>query len=146
MWYYKRKKIESLLDFPKNSIGFVYKITNLLDNRIYIGKKILYNKTKKRISKREKLETKTRKTYVYIVKESNWKTYTGSCKELNEDIKKYGVENFKFEILDTACTKKYMTFSEAKFQFKHNVLENDSYNNNILGKLFTRDTKNCNDE
>ena len=34
-----------------------------------------------------------------VTKESDWKTYTGSCNQLNEDIEKIGKQDFKFEIL-----------------------------------------------
>jgi len=143
MWTYKNKKILSMADVPVGSIGFVYKITNLVDNRIYIGKKILFTSTRKKISKRKKAELKTRKVYEIVVKESNWLTYTGSSIDLNNDIEKLGKDKFKFEILEFACTKKYMTYCEVKYQFKHLVLENNSYNGNILGKLFNSDTENC---
>jgi len=66
--------------------------------------------------------------------------------ELNNDIKRLGLDKFKFEILEYACNKKYMTYCEVKYQFKHTVLENDSYNGNILGKLFNSDTENCHAE
>lgn len=145
MWTYKNKKIESLEDVPKETIGFVYKITNLTNNRFYIGKKIMYTTRRVKISKKEKALTKTRKIFKVVVKESDWKTYTGSSVELNNDIAKLGLNNFKFEILELACNKKYMTYSEAAYQFQHHVLENNSYNYNILGKLFPKDTNNCHD-
>ena len=36
-WYYNNELIEEL---PEGSVGFVYLITNLTNNRKYIGKKL----------------------------------------------------------------------------------------------------------
>lgn len=135
-WIYDNKEIISLDDFPTNCVGFIYKITNTINGRIYVGKKILFNSHRSTISKREKAITKTRKKFKVIVKESNWKTYFGSCKELQEDIKKYGEQYFVREILEFCHSKRYMTYCEVKYQFKYEVLENDSYNGNIMSKFY----------
>ncbi len=135
-WIYDNKEIISLDDFPTNCVGFIYKITNTINGRIYVGKKTLLNSHRSTISKREKAITKTRKKFKVIVKESNWKTYFGSCKELQEDIKKYGEQYFVREILEFCHSKRYMTYCEVKYQFKYEVLENDSYNGNIMSKFY----------
>jgi len=77
--------------FEPESFGFIYLITNIKNNRKYIGKKQLQFKKSRRL--------KSRKNRKVSYSESDWKTYTGSCRELNEDIEKYGKENFTFEIL-----------------------------------------------
>ena len=137
-WYCPFKEITQAV--VNNNEGFVYMITNLQNNKFYIGKKNFKITSKVKIGKKEKSETKTRKTYKEVVKESNWKTYTGSCVELNDDIKKYGLKNFKKEILRICKTKKYLTFSELEFQFLYKVLySNKSYNGNIMSKFFKRD-------
>jgi len=40
----KSKYYESIEDFPKGTVGFVYRITNKHTNESYIGKKILKHK------------------------------------------------------------------------------------------------------
>lgn len=135
-WTYDNREMTSLNDFPTDCVGFIYKITNTINGRIYVGKKILLNSRRTAISKKEKAKTKTRKKFKVVVKESNWKTYFGSCKELQEDIKKYGEQYFVREILEFCHSKRYMTYCEVKYQFKYNVLETDSYNGNIMSKFF----------
>src|ERR1017187_256892 len=90
-WQYTTPVIEG-------AIGFIYKITNLTDNRQYIGKKLQFFKTVKKA-----LKNRTNKRRG--VKISDWKTYTGSSKSLNSDIEKLGKENFKFEILHWCLNK-----------------------------------------
>jgi hypothetical protein len=34
-------------DFPLNTVGFIYKITNLVNAKFYIGRKVLFNNTNK---------------------------------------------------------------------------------------------------
>ncbi len=74
-WEYKK-------DFDtKNSFGFVYRITNKKTKKAYIGCKQYY------------VTRKGKKV------ESNWRTYTGSSKYLNEDIKKIGKKHFRFQVV-----------------------------------------------
>lgn len=140
-WLLKNKKITAIDMLPKyhELEGFVYKITNLSTGQIYIGKKSLFHTKKKRISAREKAETKTRKTFEYIKKESDWLKYYGSSKDLTADIKKYGIDNFRREILELCKTKKYLSYAEFAWQVKLDVLRTNSYNGNILGKWYNRD-------
>ena len=119
MWTYKEKIIEKIEELPENSIGYVYIITNLLNNRKYIGKKSLISiKTKLIKGKKKKIKT-----------ESDWKNYYGSNKELLEDVKKFGKENFKREILKCCSSKGEISYWEAKLQFNNTVLESDLYYN-----------------
>ena len=121
---------------PLDALGFIYKITNLLTGRFYIGKKSLWSKKRVKISKKEKLLNPTRKIYKEVIKENNWREYTGSSLVLNQDIEKLGKENFKKEIIQWCYSKRELSYSEVKWQFYYNVLEIDSYNGNILGKFF----------
>jgi hypothetical protein len=139
MWKFENIEITDIEQFPELTVGFVYKITDKETNKFYVGKKILmFTKTKK-ISKREKKETKTRKKTVKVSSESDWKTYYGSCKALLEDVKKYGEQRFKREILELCISKKHLSYCEIKWQILLNVLESNSYNENILGKFFRED-------
>ncbi len=139
MWKFENIEITDIEQFPELTVGFVYKITDKETNKFYVGKKILmFTKTKK-ISKHEKKETKTRKKTVKVSSESDWKTYYGSCKALLEDVKKYGEQRFKREILELCISKKHLSYCEIKWQILLNVLESNSYNENILGKFFRED-------
>mgnify|MGYP003637302100 CR=1 FL=1 len=79
--------------------------------------------------------------YKLVVKESDWKTYYGS----QTDIKKLLVEGKKDEferiILKCVQTKKQLTYFEIKYQMLYQVLEkpDEFFNDNILGKFFTKD-------
>ena len=138
-WKYLGNDITSLEDVPQGAIGFVYKITNTQNDKFYIGKKVFFITRKMKISNREKKKTETMKRFKYVSKESDWKTYYGSCQELKDDINKSDKSFFKREILQFCKTKKGMTYLELEYQIKYNVLENDSYNNNILGKFYKKD-------
>lgn len=117
-----------LCEVPKGASGFVYMITNLTNDRKYIGKKSFW-------SKRKDKKTKRRKT-----KESDWKTYYSSSDELKFDVRSTGKENFKREILYISRYAKAITFIEVKEQFVRRVLETkEYYNTNILGKFFSSD-------
>lgn len=144
-WRYKSKTVTTITDLPNHEFleGFVYKITNTLTGQIYIGKKVLYSNLKKRIGVREKAATKTRKTFHRIRKESDWQTYYGSSKDLQADIIKLGKDNFKREIIELCCSKKYLSFCEVAWQIKLDVLKTNSYNGNVLGRWYSRDMENC---
>ena len=119
-------------EIPENPYGFIYIITNNSNGRMYVGKKQILTKLK-----RKPLKGKINRRI--SIKETDWKTYTGSSKELNEDIKKFGIENFSFEILKFCENKSQMAYFEAKEQFDREVLIKEEYYNGIinlrLGKI-----------
>ena len=138
MWNYKTKKIDNINKIPKDSFGIVYLITNLTNGRKYIGCKQLFTKRKRKFGKREiaALTDKRLKKYEIVIKESNWLTYTGSNKDLNNDIAKG--HKIKKEILGFAKSKLQLTYMETKELFKNSVLESPLfYNDNILGKFYS---------
>lgn len=117
--------------------GFVYLITNLLNERKYIGKKFFWSHRSKKV--------KNKKRRKHTIKESDWKTYYGSCDELLADIEKHGKENFKREILSLHKTKGDTNYNEAKQQFIREVLETEMteglreyYNSNIMSRYFVK--------
>lgn len=132
-WIYKNKKIDNLDKFPKECFGFIYEIVHLQSGKKYIGKKQL-------MSNRTLPPLKGQKRKRKVVKESDWKTYYGSQKEIKELVKENRGEGFKREILQFCFTKKQLTYYELKWQFAKGVLESDDYlNDNLLGKFFKKD-------
>jgi hypothetical protein len=55
--------------------------------------------------------------------ETDWRTYTGSNKVLNEDIKVLGKSSFKFEILRICVKLSELKYQELKHQILYNCLE-----------------------
>jgi hypothetical protein len=148
MWFYQHSAVRCLQDLPdhENLFGFCYKITNVRTGSIYIGKKQFYTIRKKKLGKKERTADKRRKQYKVEVKESNWMDYWGSNKELQQDIEQWGTADFKREILALARTQKYLSYLEIKYQFAFDVLQQNTYNKNILGRFYSRDietTINC---
>jgi hypothetical protein len=115
---------------PKGMEGFVYIITNLTNNKKYIGKKHFWTRQKNKKTGRRKTE------------ESDWKNYFGSCDELKEDVKKIGKEHFLREILYLCPHKKSMSYYETYEQFNRNVLlSEDYYNTNIGGTFYMSESE-----
>ena len=111
--------------FNETSFGFIYEIKNNLTGKKYIGKKQCTNKIKKK-------PLKGKKNKRIELKESDWKNYTGSSKELNEDIEKYGKSNFSFTILHACMSKWELGYREIKEQLERDVILRDDYYNGIL--------------
>jgi len=146
-WYENMgiKEFKSIEDFPENSFGFIYKITNIITGKFYIGKKSLYHNIKKKLTKAELAEQTgpgRKSTTKTIQKESDWLTYWGSNKELLNDIKTSSNLSFQREIIKIAKTKKELTYWEVNYQCSYDVLLVNSYNDNILGKFFRKDLEN----
>ena len=117
-----------------DNFGFVYLITNLTNNRQYIGRKYFW---KFRTPKGKKRKVKS---------ESDWKNYYGSCPELKEDIDKLGRQNFSRTILSLHKTGGKTNFEETRQLFAHGVLTESLdtggpayYNSNILSRYFRKD-------
>jgi hypothetical protein len=144
MWLYNEKVIENIEDFPQDTFGFIYIVTHKPSGVSYIGKKVLYYNVKKKLTKKELAEQTgpgRKSATKVVVKESDWKTYYGSAKPILELIKGGKQEEFTREILQLVPNKKLLTYYECKFLFKYGVLEHplEYFNDNILGKFFTKD-------
>lgn len=130
-WIYENKEVLSE-NLPENAIGFIYLITNLTNNKKYIGKKLLT-----KAGTENKLLKNGTKKKVKCRKESDWKKYWSSCDELKEEVKKLGEENFKREILCFTYSMATHTYLENKYLYVNEVLESeDWYNSNISSKIF----------
>ena len=115
----------TVLELPETCVGFVYIITNLTNDKKYIGKKLARFKVTKKPLKGKK--NKRRST-----KESDWRTYWGSSDKLNEDVATLGEDNFTRQILYYCESKGELSYLEAKEQFDRSVLETDEYYNGII--------------
>jgi len=144
-WYYKGEEMTSVEDFPPLTFGFVYRVIHEPTGKIYIGKKVLQFNRKAKLTKRDLAlyegQSGRKPSYKRVVKESDWKTYYGSHKEILALIKDGKEDDFKREILTCVTTKKLLTYEETKALFLYEVLINpDKYfNDNILGKFFRKD-------
>jgi hypothetical protein len=128
MWFYNNQVVDSL---PDDCVGFVYLITNLTNNRMYVGKKLSkFSKTTYRVVKLKNGTKKRKKIRSKI--ESDWQTYYGSSVELLADIAQLGADNFKREILHYCNAKAVCSYLEAKEQFDRKVLESTDYYNGII--------------
>jgi len=121
-WTYNGSEITEI---PDEYEGFVYIITNLTDDRKYIGKKLAKFKTTK-----PPLKGKKNKRRGY--KESDWRDYWGSSDKLLADVEKLGKDKFTREILYFCKSRGEMSYIEAREQFNRCVLETDEYYNGII--------------
>jgi len=105
-----------------DSYGFVYLITNEIDQKKYVGKKLFWSSKTKTVKKKKKR----------FKVESDWADYYGSNKELQEDVERLGADNFKREILRLCRSKGECSYYEAKLQFEKDVLTSDEYYNSWI--------------
>lgn len=109
--------------------GYVYRIERINalpgEKRFYIGKKQFWSNIKLK-----PLKGKTRKRKVQ--KESDWKKYFSSSKDLQNEIKIHGPENFKRVILHVCESKWAMSYMETLEQLRHSVLFDELYHNGIV--------------
>jgi hypothetical protein len=118
----------------KNTFGFIYEITNTITGKKYIGKKQCKSKLKRK-------PLKGKKNKRIEIKESDWKEYTSSSTDLNEDIKKYGKDKFIFKILRACGSKWELAYFEISEQIDKNVLMREDYYNGIINVRIGRPPK-----
>ncbi len=122
-WLYRGKPVTE--EITNGFVGFVYIITNKINGRKYIGKKLFtFSKTKK------PLKGRIRKRRSKVV--SDWMTYFGSNKELSEDVIKHGPDNFEREIIRLCTTKSECSYWEAKIQFEMDAIIKDNFYNSWI--------------
>ena len=112
-WTYMNQEVTNISDFPDDTYGFVYKITHLPTQKKYIGKKILYFTRKVKLGKKDLKQYEgvvgRRPSYKLAIKESDWKSYWGSNKELQELVKTEPPENWEKSIIIACPSKKLLT-------------------------------------
>ena len=129
-------RFERLDDFAKGAVGFIYEI-EFNNGKKYLGRKALYHKRTMR-----PLKGKKRKRVKMV--ESNWKDYLGSFKNqgLKEKIKTGEIYPVRRAIITVCYDAWQMTYFETKYLFVRDCLLDDNYyNNNILGKFYKPERK-----
>jgi hypothetical protein len=125
MWTFNSEIVESL---PDECVGFVYLITNLTNNRKYVGKKLAkFSRTSTKTVTLKNGNKKKKKVRSKI--DSDWQEYYGSSIELNKDIELLGRDTFTRQILFFCKSKAECSYVEAREQFTRRVLESDDYYN-----------------
>ena len=120
-WQYNGSDFDEV---PKGMEGSVYLITNLVNNKKYIGKKHFWTRQKNKKTGRRKTE------------ESDWKSYFSSSDDLKADVKVLGEDKFLREILYLCPHKKSMSYYETYEQFTRNVLMSEEYYNTNIGGTY----------
>jgi len=144
-WIYNSETINDITEFPPNNYGFVYQVKHIPSNKIYIGKKVLFFTRKVKLGKKELEALGTvigrKPSYKLAVKESDWKTYYGSQKEIKTLLKESKTSDWERSIIKCVPSKKLLTYFEVKYQMLYQVLEkpDEFFNDNILGKFYTKD-------
>lgn len=115
-WIYNNEPLEEI---PEGYMAFVYCITNTVDGRRYIGKKLFkFTRSTKKKGKKVKKQV-----------DSDWKDYYGSNKELLGDVEALGKKDFTREILHLCKSKGEASYLEAKEQFARDALISENYYN-----------------
>ena len=126
MWLFEGKPFTS--DQAEEFVGFVYLITNKLNGKKYIGKKLF------KFSRTKKIKNSARRRHTKI--SSDWESYYGSNKYLLEDVETHGPENFTREILHLCKTKSECNYYELKEQMAVDaILRDDYYNLWVAAKI-----------
>jgi len=116
-WTYNDKEFTE--DLIGDNLGFVYEITNLENNRKYIGKKLFHSSKTKQVKGKKKR----------IKVPSDWQTYYGSSADLAKDVLSLGQEKFQRKIIHLCKSRGECSYLEAKEQFLNCVMERDDYYN-----------------
>ena len=118
-WYFHNTTDEFTEEHIGEAFGFVYMITHIQTGRKYIGKKFF---TKSKI---KQVKGKKKRSRV----SSDWMTYWGSNKKLQEEIKENGVDQYVREILHLCGSRSELSYWESFEIFsRHALLHNSFYN------------------
>lgn len=123
MWTYQGEVINKA---PEEYQGFVYVVTDLRNNKKYIGKKFFWKPKTLPVTKTRKRRVKTRV-------ESDWQKYYGSSIEVQQLVEQNGEEAFSREIIYLCKTKGDCSYYEAKHQFETDALLSDDFYNSFIG-------------
>jgi hypothetical protein len=122
-WYYDGKELN---EPPEDAFGFVYLIECKINGKKYYGKKLLTKAGYKQVKgKRKKIR-----------KESDWKSYFGSSKELLADVEIMGEEQFTRTIVRFCKSRGECNYYESKYILESDaIIRDDFYNDWISVKV-----------
>lgn len=103
--------------------GFVYIITDLDNQRMYVGQKNFW------IPKTRSIKGKKKRIKVI----SDYKEYYGSNLELQERVKLLGPDKFRREMLHLCSNKGSQNYLELREQIDRRVMETEDYYNSFVG-------------
>jgi hypothetical protein len=128
-WFFLNTTDEFTEEHIGDAFGFVYMITHLKTGRKYIGKKFF---TK---SKTKQVKGKKKRSRV----SSDWMTYWGSNKKLQEEVKENGVDQYIREILHLCKTRSECSYWETWEIFSRHALMHESYYNEWVSCRIRKD-------
>ena len=118
MWLYNGTEFTD--DDIGEYVGFVYRIRNLDNDMLYIGKKLF--------TKSKQYQKNNRKRKKRVI--SDWETYTGSNAVLNEDVTQ-GARLTK--IITHLCTSRgWMSYFETLEILQRDALQSENYYNRYI--------------
>jgi len=125
MWIFDGKEFK--IEDRGDAIGFVYELRDTENDKRYIGKKNLFSTRRLPPLKGQKRKRK-------VVKESDWKIYYGSSKNVQLLVEKTGQKRFERKILRLCESKGEMSYWEMWYQMmNHVLLKPDEYYNSFIG-------------
>lgn len=128
-WYFHNSAAEFTEDDVGDNFGFVYIITHKKTGQKYIGKKF-FTKSKTKQVKGKKKRSRVK---------SDWETYWGSNKKLQEDVKKNGEDEYTREIIHLCKTRSECSYWESFEIFNRHALMHDSYYNEWISCRIRKD-------
>ena len=131
-WHYNNQILDVA---PEEYLGFVYEITDLVNKKLYIGKKLFWT-TRKLPPLKGRVNKRHRRV------ETDWRDYYGSSEALNAVRAVIGNQQFERRILIMCANKNQMSYFETREQFARDVLLDKSYYNGIIAcKITSRGLK-----
>lgn len=128
-WYLHNTTEEFTEEHIQDNFGFVYLITHIPTGRKYIGKKFFTKAATRQVKgKRKKIR-----------KSSDWESYWGSNKKLQEEVKLNGVENYTREILRLCKTRSECSYWETWEIFSRHALIGDGFYNEWVSCKIRKD-------
>ncbi len=118
-WYFQNTADEFTEDMIGDAFGMVYLITHIKTGKRYIGKKF-FTKSKTKQVKGKKKRTRVK---------SDWETYYGSNKVLQEEVKQNGPDQYTREILHLCKTRSECSYWENWEIFHRHALLSENYYN-----------------
>tara|TARA_B100000768_G_scaffold130332_1_gene120933 strand:- start:7967 stop:8383 length:417 start_codon:yes stop_codon:yes gene_type:complete len=126
VWFFENTIFEPTQEELEPWVGFVYEITDLSNDKKYIGKKLFWS-----VRRLPPLKGKKRKRIKRT--QSDWMNYYGSNETVKMLVENEGASRFKRNIIRLCKSKGIMSYFEAKEQFDREVLFSDEYYNEFIG-------------